>query len=68
VTYKFLPSGAKAAVMGALCAGKERRGGVDFELQLPSLKVLFGVTTNWSPVLRRASLIALPSQAVKQVG
>lgn len=51
-------------VMGALCAGNDSRGGVDLPTQLASVKLLLGLTTNWSPVL--SDWIA--DQAVKHVG
>jgi hypothetical protein len=54
--------------MGALCAGKESRGGMDFVRQLASLKLEFGVITNCAPVLKVASLIDVGSHTVKQVG
>jgi hypothetical protein len=64
VMYMFVPFLSKTLPIGALCAGKARRGGVDLPTQLASLNELFGVTTNWSPVLRDW----MEDQAVKQVG
>jgi hypothetical protein len=52
---KFL---LKATSSGATCAGSARLAGILFVLQVSSVKVAFGSSTNWSPTANLRSVMS----------